>query len=105
LSLLKHRYIFFCSYVSYSPEVKIDNKYGIAKILNVLETLFESNPDIKPSLCYHVVAYSHIKKYHWYGAEYRQSDNFVRKTKKGAHVKETKSAAVRHKKITTDLNY
>jgi hypothetical protein len=47
-------------------------------------------------LCYHVVAYSHIKKYHWYGAEYRQSDNFVRKTKKGAHVKETKSAAGRH---------
>jgi hypothetical protein len=49
LSLLKHRYIFFCSYVSYFPEVKIDNKYGIAKILNVSETLFEANPDIKPA--------------------------------------------------------
>ena len=60
---------------------------------------------VKWALCYHVVAYSHIKKYHWYGAEYRQSDNFVRKTKKGAHVKETKSAAGRHKKIFTALNY
>ena len=60
---------------------------------------------VKWALCYHVVAYSHIKKYHWYGAEYRQSDNFVRKTKKGAHVKETKSAAGIHKKITTALNY
>jgi len=73
---------------SYQPKLVPDPKYNFPR-----------------SLCYHVVAYSHIKRYHWFDAEYRQSDNFVRKTKKGAHVKETKSAAGRHKKITTDLNY
>ena len=43
----------------------------------------------KWALCVHVIAYSNSEKLDWYGAEYRQPKNFVKKMKKGAKSKKT----------------
>ena len=46
---------------------------------------------LKWALCKHVVAYSNHTAMDLYGARYRQPENFVQKTKRGAHKKISKA--------------
>ena len=45
----------------------------------------------KWGICSHVVAYSYTNALDWYGSQYRQPENFVPNTKKGAKVKRLKN--------------